>query len=68
MYNTDYQVVLAMIRSYLSQFENLQTLGRNGLHRLHRYNNQDHSMLCALFRRRAPLWRQPGRLGREHRL
>ena len=49
MYNTDYQVVLAMIRSYLSQFENLQTLGRNGLHRLHRYNNQDHSMLCALF-------------------
>jgi hypothetical protein len=26
-------------------FENLQTVGRNGMHR---YNNQDHSMLTAL--------------------
>ena len=26
-------------------FENLQTIGRNGMHR---YNNQDHSMLTGL--------------------
>jgi hypothetical protein len=33
------------VRAYLEQFENLQTCGRNGLHR---YNNQDHSMLTAM--------------------
>ena len=34
-----------MIRTYLGQFVNLQTCGRNGLHR---YNNQDHSMWTAI--------------------
>jgi hypothetical protein len=29
----------------LSRIENLQTVGRNGLHK---YNNQDHSMLTAI--------------------
>jgi protoporphyrinogen oxidase len=32
------------IRSYLDQFSNLYPVGRNGMHR---YNNQDHSMLAA---------------------
>ncbi len=32
------------IRSYLDQFPNLYPVGRNGMHR---YNNQDHSMLTA---------------------
>ena len=44
-YDTNYQQSLAIIRNYLNQFDNLQTIGRNGLHR---YNNQDHSMLTGL--------------------
>jgi protoporphyrinogen oxidase len=32
------------VRSYLEQFSNLYAVGRNGMHR---YNNQDHSMLAA---------------------
>jgi len=32
------------VRDYLSRFENLYPVGRNGMHR---YNNQDHSMLSA---------------------
>jgi protoporphyrinogen oxidase len=32
------------IRTYLDQFSNLYPIGRNGMHR---YNNQDHSMLAA---------------------
>ncbi len=33
------------VRKYLDTFENLYCIGRNGQHR---YNNQDHSMLCAM--------------------
>ena len=44
MYNGDFAHNLAIIRDYLKQFTNLQLLGRNGLHK---YNNQDHSMLTA---------------------
>jgi hypothetical protein len=33
------------VRSYLSRFHNLQTIGRNGTHR---YNNQDHSTVAGL--------------------
>jgi protoporphyrinogen oxidase len=33
------------IRSYLDRFENLYPIGRNGMHK---YNNQDHSMLTAM--------------------
>ena len=33
------------IRDFLSTIANLQTIGRNGLHR---YNNQDHSMLTGM--------------------
>jgi protoporphyrinogen oxidase len=32
------------VRAYLDRFENLYPVGRNGMHR---YNNQDHSMLAA---------------------
>jgi protoporphyrinogen oxidase len=34
----------AKVREYLDRFTNLYTIGRNGMHR---YNNQDHSMLAA---------------------
>jgi hypothetical protein len=34
------------VRHYLEGFTNLQTIGRNGLHR---YNNQDHSMLTGIY-------------------
>src|SRR5438132_770756 len=33
------------LRSYLDRFENLFLVGRNGMHK---YNNQDHSMLTAM--------------------
>ncbi|MBA4015788.1 MAG: hypothetical protein C0483_01230 [Pirellula sp.] len=33
------------LRSWVDEFENLYLLGRNGMHR---YNNQDHSMLTAM--------------------
>ena len=33
------------IRDYVDRFENLFLIGRNGMHR---YNNQDHSMLTAM--------------------
>ncbi len=46
VYDTSYAAALAKIRSYLDQFENLSTVGRNGMHR---YNNQDHSMLTAIY-------------------
>ena len=45
MYDSAYEEALRVIRPYLATFENLQTCGRNGLHR---YNNQDHSMWTAL--------------------
>ncbi len=33
------------VRNYLDRYENLYLIGRNGMHR---YNNQDHSMLTAI--------------------
>ena len=45
VYDEDYKDCVAVIRDYLKTFENLQTVGRNGMHR---YNNQDHSMLTAM--------------------
>jgi len=42
---TEYRRHVEVIRDYLSTFENLQTVGRNGMHR---YNNQDHSMLTGI--------------------
>jgi hypothetical protein len=34
-----------VIREFLDQFQNLYLVGRNGMHK---YNNQDHSMLTAM--------------------
>jgi predicted dehydrogenase/protoporphyrinogen oxidase len=45
MYDARYEEAVSTIRAYLDRFENLQTCGRNGLHR---YNNQDHSMWTAI--------------------
>ena len=45
VYDEGYSDRVATIRSYLEGIPNLQTVGRNGLHR---YNNQDHSMVTAL--------------------
>jgi protoporphyrinogen oxidase len=45
MYDLEYVESVAVIRDHLSRFTNLQTCGRNGLHR---YNNQDHSMWTAI--------------------
>ena len=45
VYDGTYRMHLETIRKWLAGFENLQTIGRNGMHR---YNNQDHSMLCGL--------------------
>jgi protoporphyrinogen oxidase len=46
VYDRDYQERLSVVRDYLSGFSNLQLVGRNGQHR---YNNQDHSMLTAIY-------------------
>ena len=45
IYDTDYAARVATIRRWLDQIDNLQQVGRNGLHR---YNNSDHSMLTAM--------------------
>jgi protoporphyrinogen oxidase len=45
VYDGQYREALHMIRGWLAQFPNLQVVGRNGMHR---YNNQDHSMLTAM--------------------
>ncbi len=45
VYDGTYKEHLGTLRDYLAPFENLQTVGRAGMHR---YNNQDHSMLTAL--------------------
>src|SRR5262249_31869683 len=46
VYDRHYQPSVATVRHYLDHFANLQTIGRNGLHR---YNNQDHSMLTGVY-------------------
>ncbi len=46
IYDHTYRASLATVRRYLETFSNLQTIGRNGLHR---YNNQDHSMLTGIY-------------------
>jgi protoporphyrinogen oxidase len=45
MYDADYRGALDTVRSFVDALENLQTIGRNGLHR---YNNQDHAMLTGM--------------------
>ncbi len=45
VYDGDYRNNVDMIRQALGRFENLQMVGRNGMHK---YNNQDHSMLTGI--------------------
>jgi protoporphyrinogen oxidase len=45
VYDADYREALDVIQRWIEGLENFQTIGRNGLHR---YNNQDHSMLAAI--------------------
>ncbi len=45
VYDSTYHENLGIVRGYLDAFDNLQTVGRNGMHK---YNNQDHSMMTAL--------------------
>jgi protoporphyrinogen oxidase len=46
VYDHQYQDNVQMVRQYLGEFSNFQTIGRNGLHR---YNNQDHSMVTGVY-------------------
>ena len=45
VYDSTYHESLKIIRQFLSRIDNLQLVGRNGMHK---YNNQDHSMLTAM--------------------
>jgi protoporphyrinogen oxidase len=45
VYDEGFMDALAVIKDYLARFSNLQVAGRNGMHK---YNNQDHSMVTAL--------------------
>ena len=46
VYDGEYKAALDVLAGWIDELENFQTVGRNGLHR---YNNQDHSMLSAMF-------------------
>jgi protoporphyrinogen oxidase len=45
VYDSNYSEHLSVIRAFVDDLENFQTIGRNGLHR---YNNQDHAMLTGM--------------------
>ena len=45
VYDQGYEQAVDTIRAYLASFSNLQVAGRNGMHK---YNNQDHSMVTAM--------------------
>lgn len=45
IYDSTYQKAIDAVRHFLNEFDNLQLVGRNGMHK---YNNQDHSMLTAM--------------------
>ncbi|HEY8642704.1 MAG TPA: NAD(P)/FAD-dependent oxidoreductase [Candidatus Dormibacteraeota bacterium] len=45
VYDDDYQAHLEVVREWLATLPNLHLCGRNGMHK---YNNQDHSMMTAL--------------------
>ncbi len=60
IYDTEYAEYLKTVRNFVDGLENFQTIGRNGLHR---YNNQDHSMITGtlavrnlLFGEKNDLW------------
>ncbi len=45
IYDETYSDAVDVLKDYLARFENLYLVGRNGMHK---YNNQDHSMLTAI--------------------
>jgi protoporphyrinogen oxidase len=45
IYDSEYRGHLDVVRSFIDPIPNLHTVGRNGMHK---YNNQDHSMLTAM--------------------
>jgi protoporphyrinogen oxidase len=45
VYDSTYRKSLDVVRQFLDGIDNLQLIGRNGMHK---YNNQDHSMLTAM--------------------
>ena len=45
VYDDEYKDALSVIKQFLSNISNLQLVGRNGMHK---YNNQDHSMLTSI--------------------
>jgi protoporphyrinogen oxidase len=45
VYSKGYDRHLGLVRQYLQNFKNFQTIGRNGMHR---YNNMDHAMLTGI--------------------
>jgi protoporphyrinogen oxidase len=45
VYDASYRDYMERVRGFVDRLENLQTVGRNGLHR---YNNQDHAMLTGI--------------------
>ena len=45
VYDQGYEQALGVVRSWIDGIANLQVAGRNGMHK---YNNQDHSMMTAL--------------------
>ncbi len=59
VWDSDYTQHLGVLRNFVDSLENFQTVGRNGMHR---YNNQDHSMLTAILAVRNAL------LGEKHDL
>lgn len=46
VYDSVYKDALEIIKDFLANFKNLYLIGRNGMHK---YNNQDHSMLTAMY-------------------
>ncbi len=45
VYDAEYRTHLETLRGFLATLDNVQTVGRNGMHY---YNNQDHSMLTGI--------------------
>jgi protoporphyrinogen oxidase len=59
VYDSEYAASLEIIKDYLATLGNLQTIGRNGLHR---YNNQDHAMLTGMLAVRNLLYNEQNNL------
>ena len=55
VYDRAYAGNLRTMRDFLATIPNLQTIGRNGMHR---YNNMDHSMICGILAARKLLGQQ----------